>query len=108
PGSSSQERQKLKVRHRRRRPPSIRMLAPLQDRMTLEPRTQSSAARRGRLSSREAAIIRSLANGARNDEIAAETKVSEAALREHIKSILRKVRAVNTPLSLVGSVGSAE
>jgi two-component system nitrate/nitrite response regulator NarL len=49
----------------------------------------------GRLSDREAQILRCLMQGATNKMIARQLGLAEATVKIHIKSILRKVRAAN-------------
>ena len=45
------------------------------------------------LSTREAAILRLLMNGRPNSVVASDLGLSEAAVRDHITSVLSKVRA---------------
>jgi two-component system, NarL family, nitrate/nitrite response regulator NarL len=49
----------------------------------------------GRLSNREAQILRCLMQGASNKMIARELRLAEATVKVHIKAILRKVQAAN-------------
>jgi two-component system nitrate/nitrite response regulator NarL len=49
----------------------------------------------GRLSDREARVLRSLMQGDSNKVIARQLGLSEATVKVHIKSILRKVKAAN-------------
>jgi two-component system nitrate/nitrite response regulator NarL len=51
--------------------------------------------RTGRLSAREAEILRHLMEGAANKVIARKLDVAEATVKVHIKAILRKVGAAN-------------
>jgi two-component system, NarL family, nitrate/nitrite response regulator NarL len=47
------------------------------------------------LSSREAAILKALVQGAPNKVIACQLKISEATVKVHVKAILRKIRVKN-------------
>jgi two-component system nitrate/nitrite response regulator NarL len=58
-------------------------------------RTTPAAGLAGRLSDREAQILRCLMQGASNKMIARELRLAEATVKVHIKSILRKVQAAN-------------
>lgn len=55
----------------------------------------AAAAVAGKLSPREATILRHLTQGASNKQIARELGLAEATVKVHLKGVLRKVRAAN-------------
>jgi two-component system, NarL family, nitrate/nitrite response regulator NarL len=59
------------------------------------PETQGLTQQKSQLSSREAAILGGLVQGASNKTIACQLKITEATVKVHVKAILRKIRVRN-------------
>jgi two-component system nitrate/nitrite response regulator NarL len=73
--------------------------------VTLVPRDDESKITKGpTLSVRETAILKTLALGLSNKIIARNFDVTEATVKVHVKSILRKIRAVNRTQAAIWAV----
>nr|WP_281400198.1 LuxR C-terminal-related transcriptional regulator [Microvirga zambiensis] len=66
-----------------------------QQRQAAEGHPKVVDARVGKLSPREADILRGIMNGESNKVIARQFDVTEATVKVHVKSILRKIGAIN-------------
>lgn len=69
------------------------------------PPTSDPSSLIGKLSEREAQILRCLTQGASNKLIARELGVAEATVKVHIKAILRKVKAANRTQAAMWAAG---
>jgi two-component system nitrate/nitrite response regulator NarL len=77
-------------------PPAIDEVAlPNEEQQPQTPASQKAASMPPRLSSREAAILDGLVQGAPNKVIAHQLNITEATVKVHVKAILRKIRVRN-------------
>jgi two-component system nitrate/nitrite response regulator NarL len=68
------------------------------------PRAMGNIPSNVKLSTREEAILQSLVDGAPNKIIAQQLKITEATVKVHVKSILRKIRVTNRTQAAIWAV----
>lgn len=78
------------------------------DRIASAPLPQTTSSNAGLLSPRQKSILRYLITGDSNKAIARKTQLAEAAVKVHVKAILRKIRVHNRTQAAMWAINNGE